>query len=198
MHFSFSVAEQNNCAGPFGVCAAASINGNRNRFAFIFSSTEKINSCFAATVRCDRLATGKSDLDGFDSRLQSKIIAQAPLGSAQLFGAGNRNRTGTLFTARDFKSLVSTYSTMPASFRYRSTNFACRQEERGQKKERAAFCHPFISNHSWSIFRLKGSRHSSMNHCSSGMSMASMASMDCLAAKSNSVLPAFCSSTHLI
>ena len=30
-------------------------------------------------------------------------------------GAGNRNRTGTDFTPRDFKSLVSTYSTMPAN-----------------------------------------------------------------------------------
>ena len=30
------------------------------------------------------------------------------------YGAGNRTRTGTLFTARDFKSLVSTYSTTPA------------------------------------------------------------------------------------
>ena len=42
---------------------------------------------------------------------------RSPLtGSAHLFGAGNRNRTGTLFTARDFKSLVSTYSTMPECF----------------------------------------------------------------------------------
>ena len=31
-------------------------------------------------------------------------------------GAGNRNRTGTDFTPRDFKSLVSTYSTMPAGW----------------------------------------------------------------------------------
>ena len=31
-----------------------------------------------------------------------------------LLGAGNRTRTGTLFTARDFKSLVSTDFTMPA------------------------------------------------------------------------------------
>ena len=31
-----------------------------------------------------------------------------------MIGAGNRNRTGTDFTPRDFKSLVSTYSTMPA------------------------------------------------------------------------------------
>ena len=30
-------------------------------------------------------------------------------------GAGNRTRTGTLFTARDFKSLVSTDFTMPAN-----------------------------------------------------------------------------------
>ena len=50
-----------------------------------------------------------------------------------LFGAGNRNRTGTLFTARDFKSLVSTYSTMPASFRYRNTVFPVRQEKAAAK-----------------------------------------------------------------
>ena len=31
-----------------------------------------------------------------------------------LIGAGNRTRTGTLLTARDFKSLVSTDFTMPA------------------------------------------------------------------------------------
>ena len=39
-----------------------------------------------------------------------------PLWGRDSFGAGNRNRTGTEFTPRDFKSLVSTYSTMPASF----------------------------------------------------------------------------------
>ena len=32
-----------------------------------------------------------------------------------LFGAGDRTRTGTSFTSRDFKSLVSTYSTTPAT-----------------------------------------------------------------------------------
>ena len=32
------------------------------------------------------------------------------------FGAGNRTRTGTLLTARDFKSLVSTDFTMPAGY----------------------------------------------------------------------------------
>ena len=31
-------------------------------------------------------------------------------------GAGNRTRTGTLLTARDFKSLVSTDFTMPAGY----------------------------------------------------------------------------------
>ena len=45
------------------------------------------------------------------------------------FGAGNRNRTGTLFRARDFKSLVSTYSTMPAQLGYRNTIFRFRQDE---------------------------------------------------------------------
>ena len=39
-----------------------------------------------------------------------KREARRPL----FFGAGNRTRTGTLFTARDFKSLVSTDFTMPA------------------------------------------------------------------------------------
>ena len=126
-------------------------------------------------------ATGRLHLNGFDSwLLQQKT--RPPLGVGS-FGAGNRNRTGTLFTARDFKSLVSTYSTMPASFCYRSTILTFRQGERA---------------HNWSMFQLKGSRQLSMNHCSSGMSMAFIASMDCLAAESNSVLPAFCSSTHLI
>ena len=41
------------------------------------------------------------------------------------FGAGNRNRTGTDFTPRDFKSLVSTYSTMPAHRKCASL-FCCR------------------------------------------------------------------------
>ena len=49
-------------------------------------------------------------------------------------GAGNRNRTGTDFTPRDFKSLVSTYSTMPASFRYRSIIFLFRQGKNPRKE----------------------------------------------------------------
>lgn len=35
----------------------------------------------------------------------------------EIFGAGNRTRTGTLFMARDFKSLVSTDFTMPAGYK---------------------------------------------------------------------------------
>ena len=34
--------------------------------------------------------------------------------ASSFFGAGDRDRTGTLFTARDFKSLVSACSTTPA------------------------------------------------------------------------------------
>ena len=55
------------------------------------------------------------------------------MGSVLLFGAGNRNRTGTLFTGRDFKSLVSTYSTMPASFCYRNIVSLFRQEKAAAK-----------------------------------------------------------------
>ena len=43
-------------------------------------------------------------------RIAGTLAAEGPL----LFGAGNRTRTGTLLTARDFKSLVSTDFTMPA------------------------------------------------------------------------------------
>ena len=38
-----------------------------------------------------------------------------PIRDRELIGAGNRTRTGTLLTARDFKSLVSTDFTMPAT-----------------------------------------------------------------------------------
>ena len=57
-------------------------------------------------------ATGRLHLDGFDSSAENQQQG-TPLGYP-VVGAGNRNRTGTRFTARDFKSLVSTYSTMPA------------------------------------------------------------------------------------
>ncbi len=40
--------------------------------------------------------------------------------SRRFYGAGDRDRTGTLFTARDFKSLVSACSTTPAFLRRRS------------------------------------------------------------------------------
>ena len=69
------------------------------------------------TVICarDRLYHGSSPSrlrKGSDS--YSLIKKQStPLG-ALFFGAGDRDRTGTLFTARDFKSLVSACSTTPA------------------------------------------------------------------------------------
>ncbi len=49
------------------------------------------------------------------SLAEGKHRSKKHLLSQVLFcGAGNRTRTGTPVTARDFKSLVSTYSTMPA------------------------------------------------------------------------------------
>ena len=50
----------------------------------------------------------------FDS-VRHKKKSRYSIGVPAFLGAGNRNRTGTLFTARDFKSLVSTYSTIPAA-----------------------------------------------------------------------------------
>ena len=171
---------------------------HRNRFALIFSFAEKINIGRPQFANWGQQASaGHLHSVGFVSRLRRKINAQTPMGPVHLFGAGNRNRTGTDFTPRDFKSLVSTYSTMPASLSYRNTIFAFRQGEERRILRRL----PLRNDgklYSWSIFRPKGSRQLSINQCSSGISIASMASMDCLAAKSNSVLPAFCSSTHLI
>ena len=37
------------------------------------------------------------------------------MGTAMFCGAGSRNRTGTLFPARDFESRASTYSAIPAT-----------------------------------------------------------------------------------
>ena len=68
---------------------------------------------------------------------------KAPRWSILVVGAADRNRTGTDFTPRDFKSLVSTYSTTTAYYikmslrhtgrnslecRYSSTFFRLRQE----------------------------------------------------------------------
>ena len=97
-------------------------------------------------------------------------------------GAGNRTRTGTLFTARDFKSLVSTYSTIPATVTI----------------DMVSYFYFSVKSYSWSKFKLKGSRQFSTNQSNSGNPMARMASMVCSAAESNSELPAFCSSTHFM
>ena len=87
--------------------------GNRTRFAFSFPLGKKIMVWFPSSreppavhrtaafkwVRVRHLYTNKK-----------REAACLPF----LIGAGNRTRTGTLFTARDFKSLVSTDFTMPA------------------------------------------------------------------------------------
>ena len=54
------------------------------------------------------------------------------------------------------------------------------------------------SLYSWSIFKLKAGRHFSTNQSSSGRAISFIACMVSTIAESNSVLPAFCSSTHLI
>ena len=54
------------------------------------------------------------DSQGFSVRKKSKSPKPIVLTVSDFCGAGNRTRTGTLFTARDFKSLVSTDFTMPA------------------------------------------------------------------------------------
>lgn len=87
---------------------------------------------------------------------------------------------------RDFKSPVSTDSTTAACPRALARNFILAQ-----------FL-PFVKCYSWSRFKAKAPRQCSRNQSSSGRAMAFMASQVCFAAESNSVLPAFCSSRHLM
>ena len=105
------------------------MHGNRNRFAFSSFSTKGENR---SRTQCahwvQQVSTGHLHINGFDSASLRNKKREA-FASLFLFGAGNRNRTGTLFTARDFKSLVSTYSTMPASFQYRNIVLGVRQGE---------------------------------------------------------------------
>ncbi len=115
-----------------------------------------------------------------------------PVGGIPFLGAGDRDRTGTLFTARDFKSLVSAYSTTPAALTDNSIFFPCRQ---GASRGKPGMD---PENYIWSRFNVKGTRHSFKNQSSSGSFMASKALRVCQAAESNSVLPAFCSSRHLM
>ena len=64
-----------------------------------------------------------------------------PNWGAFFVGAGNRTRTGTLFTARDFKSLVSTDFTMPAwLLRNDSTLFPFRQVMEQKNRITAGQC----------------------------------------------------------
>ena len=101
--------------------------------------------------------------------------------SLLFFGAADRDRTGTDFTPRDFKSLVSACSTTAAWL---------------QQVWYHIFC--LSSSYNWSIFKLKGSKQLSINQFSSGICISCMERIVCSAAESNSVLPAFCSSMHLI
>ena len=84
--------------------------GNRNRFAF--SSLAKIMAATSLRTGGCKCPPDTCIVMGSIPVFYTKIRERRlPL---SYFGAGNRNRTGTRFTARDFKSLVSTYSTMPA------------------------------------------------------------------------------------
>ena len=61
-------------------------------------------------------------------RSSCTLPERAPPNGGALSGAGDRDRTGTLFTARDFKSLVSACSTTPAYCKgYGITFFPLRQ-----------------------------------------------------------------------
>ena len=68
--------------------------------------------CRSRRAGNEQMSTGHLHGDGFESSTDNQ--KEAPRFGVLLFGAGNRTRTGTLFTARDFKSLVSTDFTMPA------------------------------------------------------------------------------------
>ena len=67
-----------------------------------------------------------SAFDGFDPASQP-TAKERGISLSLLLGAGDRDRTGTLFTARDFKSLVSACSTTPAANRNNTMFFRARQ-----------------------------------------------------------------------
>ena len=66
-------------------------------------------------------------LYGFDPGHFGIIRKERPRWGLSFLGAGDRDRTGTLFRARDFKSLVSACSTTPASIAYPNTFLPHRQ-----------------------------------------------------------------------
>ena len=83
--------------------------------------------------RCTRCALALSATGGAQARGQDLTIRfslpetdskkSRPQKGSGFFGAGDRDRTGTLFRARDFKSLVSACSTTPAVNWYFNTVF---------------------------------------------------------------------------
>ena len=66
-------------------------------------------------------------LYGFDPGHFGITRKERPRWGLSFLGAGDRDRTGTLFRARDFKSLVSACSTTPASIAYPNTFLPHRQ-----------------------------------------------------------------------
>ncbi len=70
----------------------------------------------SAPSRRRRRRSSALHLDGFDSAIDTKTREMRL--HLPCFGAADRNRTGTDFTPRDFKSLVSTYSTTAAYIFY--------------------------------------------------------------------------------
>ena len=106
---------------------------------------------------------------------KTEIIKFQKVGCLQaLFGLGAASGP------RDFKSPVSADSTTTAA------SLILAQTGRA------------VKYHSWSRFSEKAPRQCSTNQLSSGRFMDIMASQVWRAAESNSVLPAFCSSRHLM
>ena len=82
------------------------------------------------------------------------IIKERPLWSLSFIGAADRNRTGTDFTPRDFKSLVSTYSTTAAysffislwlmDFTPRDFKSCCGARQLRRRQCGCVSCRPFV------------------------------------------------------
>ena len=79
-------------------------------------------------------APGVLHSDGFDPGINKKEMGESRC-FLPFLGAADRDRTGTLFRARDFKSLVSACSTTPAAIDYDNTIFLCRQVTAGPDSE---------------------------------------------------------------
>ena len=84
---------------------------DRNRFAFLPMAKIKVATSVCTGGRnCPPDSSTAMGSIPFICKLKYRI----PQWGILYFGAADRNRTGTDFTPRDFKSLVSTYSTTAA------------------------------------------------------------------------------------